>query len=45
MIIYCNLSESTQGCRGAMIPAKNYLRASGFAELPPGPAKLVAQPQ
>ena len=26
-------------------PLKNDLRASGFAELPPGPAKLVSQPQ
>jgi len=25
-------------------PCKNNLRASGFAELPPGPAKLVSQP-
>ena len=25
-------------------PRKNDLRASGFAELPPGPAKLVPQP-
>ena len=26
-------------------PRKNDLRTSGFAELPPGPAKLVSQPQ
>ena len=26
-------------------PRKNDLGASGFAELPPGPAKLVSQPQ
>ena len=26
-------------------PRKNDLRASGFAELPPGPAKLVSRPQ
>ena len=25
-------------------PRKNDLRASGFAELPPGPAELVSQP-
>ena len=26
-------------------PRKNDLRTSGFAELPPGPAKLVSQPR
>ena len=26
-------------------PRKNDLRTSGFAELPPGPEKLVSQPQ
>ena len=26
-------------------PRKNDIRTSGFAELPPGPAKLVSQPQ
>jgi len=32
-------------CRGAMIPPKNDLQASGFAEFPPSLAKLVSQPQ
>ena len=30
-----------EGVQGRHDPRKNYLRGSGFAELPPGPAKLV----
>ena len=39
---YCTEREGVQRRHD---PRKNDLRVSGFAELPPGPAKLVSQPQ
>ena len=38
---YCTEREGVQRRHD---PRKNDLRVSGFAELPPGPAKLVSQP-
>ena len=47
---YVNWLEFTtmyvrEGVQRRHDPRKNDLRASEFAELPPGPAKLVSQPQ
>ena len=39
------LSPAREGVQRRHDPRKNDLRTSGFAELPPGPAKLVSQPQ
>ena len=40
------IAEGTrEGVQRRHDPRKNDLRTSGFAELPPGPAKLVSQPQ
>ena len=38
-------SAMREGVQRRHDPRKNDLRTSGFAELPPGPAKLVYQPQ
>ena len=38
-------STGREGVQRRHDPRKNDLRASGFAELHPGPAKLVPQPQ
>jgi len=38
-------STAREGVQRRHDPRKNDLRVSGFAELPPGPAKLVSQPQ
>ena len=40
-----NLSSTREGVQRRHDPRKNDLRTSRFAELPPGPAKLVSQPQ
>ena len=42
---YYSLCEKREGVQRRHDPRKNELRTSGFAELPPGPAKLVSQPQ
>ena len=42
--IYFYSIPKREGVRRRHDPLKNDLRASGFAELPPGPAKLVSQP-
>jgi len=39
------LNQTREGVQRRHDPRKNDLRTSGFAELPPGPAKLVSQPQ
>ena len=36
--------STREGVQRRHDPRENDLRASGFAELPPGPAKLVSQP-
>ena len=38
-------SVAREGVQRRHDPRKNYLRTSGFAELPPGPAELVSQLQ
>ena len=38
------LPPEREGVQRRHDPHKNDLQASGFAELPPGPAKLVSQP-
>ena len=40
----CLAGCTTEGVQRRHDPRKNDIRASGFAELPPGPAKLVSQP-
>ena len=39
------LSLTKEGVQRRHDPRKNDLRTLGFAELPPGPVKLVSQPQ
>ena len=39
------MSIKREGVQRRHDPRKNDLRTSGFAELPPGPTKLVSQPQ
>ena len=46
-VVYCSFIHYTvrEGVQRRHDPRKNDLLTSGFAELPPGPAKLVSQPQ
>ena len=44
VLMICIINMAREGVQRHHDPRKNDLRASGFAELPPGPAKLISQP-